>query len=31
MEHLVDFHAVVGSVRILGEHGRTGEQRDCGW
>src|ERR1035438_6154261 len=28
--HLGASHAVVGSVRVLGEHGRTSKQQDCG-
>src|ERR1035438_2416862 len=31
MGHLVACHAVVGSVHVLGDHGRTSEQCDCGW
>src|ERR1035438_9372333 len=31
MEHLVSCHVMVGSVHVLGEHGRTTEQCDGGW
>src|ERR1035438_3800833 len=31
MGHLVACHAVVGSVHVLGEHGRASEQCNCGW